>query len=189
MKIIDQLLIAAVGLRVPMPDGAEDVKPYQIVLLVSIADRKIDVLPDGSPRFPAIRDTGHNHNFAMRQAQMERWTPITLPRRGKVEVGGFFVPLLVANVWIHPSQPGTIDSGGQPPFRLELEGGIAVYPPDVPNSARLPLLGLRGLIRNKLRLTFDGEGQHLTLESLPLDALRLPFTSDVCRPRFPNENA
>ena len=75
------------------------------------------------------------------------------------------IPLLGANVWIHPNRPGLIDPSGQPPFCLELKGGIAVYPPDVPNPARLPILGLRGLIRNRLRLTIDGATRALTLES------------------------
>jgi hypothetical protein len=167
MKIIDRLPISEAGWIVPAPDGVEEVKPYQIVVLVSIADEGIVVLPDEAPRFPAILDTGNNHNFAIREAQFGRWAPMILRRTGRVEVGGFSVPLLAADVWIHPNRPGTIDPSGEPPFRLELKGGISVYPPDVPNPARLPILGLRGLIRNGLRLTMDGATRALTLESPP----------------------
>ncbi len=88
-----------------------------------------------------------------------------LRHTGKVEVGGFSVPLLGADVWIHPNRAGAIDPSGQAPFRLELTGGIIVYPPEVPNPARLPILGLRGLIRNKLRLTIDGSSRDVTLEA------------------------
>ena len=42
---------------------------------------------------------------------------------------------------------------------------MIVYPPDVPNPARLPILGLRALIRNGLKLTMDGATQELSLDS------------------------
>jgi hypothetical protein len=165
MRILEQLPISEVGWVVPTPDGVEEAKPFQIILLVSIADQSIIDLPADAPRFPAILDTGLNHNFAMRREQFDRWAPIGVPQVGRVEVQRFSVPLLAANVWIHPNRAGTIEPSGQPLFCLELKGGIAVYPPNVPNPARLPTLGLRGLIRNNLRLTIDGEGRHLTLES------------------------
>ena len=88
-----------------------------------------------------------------------------LPRSGQIQLGTHPIPLRGADVWIHPNRPGAIDPSGSAPFRLELQRGIAVYPPDVPNPARLPILGLRGLIRNGLRLTIDGDGRSLTLES------------------------
>lgn len=165
MKIIDRLPIFEQGWIVPTPDGVEEVKPFQIVVLVSIADEGIIAQPEDAPRLPAVLETGNNHNFAIRQGQFGRWAPTVRTRRGRVEVGGFSVPLVGADVWVHPNRPGTIDPNGQPPFRLELRGGIAVYPPDVPNPARLPILGLRGLIRNRLRMTIDGESKALTLES------------------------
>jgi hypothetical protein len=165
MKIIDRLPIAEVGWIVPTPDGAEEVKPCQIVVLVSIADQGLVALDREAPRFPAILDTGNNHNFAIRQEQPERWAPMILPRTGRVEIGGFSAPVLGANVWIHPNRPGTTDPSGQPPFCLELKRGIIVYPAGVPNPARLPILGLRGLIRNQLRLIIDGASRELTLES------------------------
>ena len=168
MKILDRLPILEAGWIVPTPDGAEEVKPYQIIVLVSIADEGLVVLPDDAPRFPAILDTGNNHNFAIRQEQFERWTPDDPASGGAGSRSG-----------LHPSRSSPPTSGStrtdrarsirvdKPPFRLELQGGIAVYPPDVPNPARLPILGLRGLIRNRLRLTIDGDGR----ESDP----RIPF--------------
>ena len=57
----------------------------------------------------------------------------------------------------HPNQPGQRDQfRNQPPFRLELSQGICIYPKgrDFP---RLPLLGLRTLIRNKLHFSLDAE--------------------------------
>ena len=75
MKIIDQRPISEAGWIVPAPDGLEEVKPYQIVVQVSIADQSTIDLPQDAPRFPAILDTGNNHNFAIRQGHFGRWAP------------------------------------------------------------------------------------------------------------------
>jgi hypothetical protein len=104
-----------------------------------------------------VLDTGNNHNFAIRQEHFARWTGLTLPKRGLVNVGGRTIPLYAANVWIHP------DSGD--PFRLRMEEGIAVYPPDVANPARLPILGLRGLVRNGLMIAIDGKKSEVTIST------------------------
>jgi hypothetical protein len=141
--------------RMVTPDGAVEVLPYQIVVTVSIAARSVIALPTDAPRFPAVLDTGNNHNFAIRHEQLDRWTGLSLPKRGFVNVGGRTIPLYAANVWIHP------DLGE--PSRLRMEEGIVVYPPDVANPARLPILGLRGLVRNGLTLLIDGKTREVTI--------------------------
>jgi hypothetical protein len=88
--------------RVATPDGTAQVMPYQIVVMVTIAGNRVIELPSDAPRFPAVLDTGNNHNFAVRQEQLSRWTGLTLPKRGLVNVGGRTIPLYAANVWIHP---------------------------------------------------------------------------------------
>jgi hypothetical protein len=143
--------------RVATPDGTAEVMPYQIVVMVSIAAKTVMELLSDALRFPAVLDTGNNHNFAIRQEQFARWTGLKLPKRGLVNVGGTTIPLHAANVWIHP------DSGD--PFRLRMEEGIAVYPPDVANPARLPILGLRGLVRNGLMIVIDGKKRELTIST------------------------
>ena len=143
MKILDRLPISEQGWFVPTPDGAEEVRPYQIIVWVSITNLKVVDLPEDALRIPAILDTGNNHNFAIRERHLERWATIMLPRKGWIEVGGYFVPLRAANIWIHPNQPETAEPSPQSPFLLKLEEGIAVYPPHTPNPARLPILGLR----------------------------------------------
>jgi hypothetical protein len=85
--------------------------------------------------------------------------------QGRIEVGGSIVPLLAGSIWIHPNQAGTTEPSGQAPLLLRLKGGIAVYPQDIPNPARLPIRGLRAIIRNRLKLTIDGATRELTLES------------------------
>jgi hypothetical protein len=140
---------------VATPDGTAEVMPYQIVVMVSIAARRVIALPADAPRFPAVLDTGNNHNFAIRHDQFVRWTGLTLPKRGLVNVGGRTIPLYAANVWIHP------DLGD--PFRLRVEEGIVVYPPDVANPARLPILGLRSIVRSGLTLLIDGKTKDVTV--------------------------
>ena len=68
------------------PDGTAGVA-YQIVVMVSIAAKRVIELPSDPPRFPVL-DTGNNHNFAIRQEQFARWTWSSLPKRGLVSVGG-----------------------------------------------------------------------------------------------------
>jgi hypothetical protein len=46
-----------------------------------------------------------------------------------------------------------------------MKEGIAVYPPEVTNPTRLPALGLRGLVRNRLKLVIDGKRREVTLNT------------------------
>jgi hypothetical protein len=66
---------------------------------------------------------------------------------------------------IHSNREITANLSEGLPRALDMDQGIAISPASASNPARLPILGLRGLIRNKLRLTIDGEGRSLTLES------------------------
>jgi hypothetical protein len=80
-----------------------------------------------------------------------------LPQTGRIHERDRYVPLYGANVWIHPNRPGKRDEFcGESPFLLRLEQGISVYP-DSLAFPRLPLLGLRALVRNRLHLTVDPE--------------------------------
>jgi hypothetical protein len=71
--------------------------------------------------------------------------------------------LLKADLWIHPNLPGQIHSSDREPVRLLLKEGIALYPDDGSNHPRLPLLGLRALLDNHLRLTVNGWQRSVTL--------------------------
>jgi len=46
-----------------------------------------------------------------------------------------------------------------------LDGGFAVVPDELPIAPRLPLLGIRVIIGNKLRLLIDGERRQVTLKT------------------------
>lgn len=114
---------------------------------------------------PAILDTGNNHDLAIRREHWDRWLRWEPRRIGQINVGGFTVPLFGAKVWIHPNREGTIDLGEGPPQALEMDHGIAIYPPSASNPARLPILGLRPMIRNNLRITMDRGGRTLSLDA------------------------
>jgi hypothetical protein len=47
--------------------------------------------------------------------------------------------------------------------RLRMEEGIAIYPADVANPARLPILGLRGLVRSGLLIVIGGPSKEVTI--------------------------
>ena len=94
----------------------------------------------------------------------------TLPPAGTVFVGTQKIPLRAGNVWIHPNKPGDRELSGEPPFCLALEEGIGVYPKGMQNPARLPMLGLRGLTRNNLKLLIDGESRRVTLRRAMRDS-------------------
>ena len=106
-----------------------------------------------------------NHNFSIRSEHFERWARLQLRQRGKVRTRGDKVPLLAGSVWIHPNQPGTSDPSEGQPIRLEMHEGLIVYPEDAPNPARLPILGLRALVRNHLTLIIDGKRREVTLKT------------------------
>jgi hypothetical protein len=46
-----------------------------------------------------------------------------------------------------------------------LREGIAIYPDDGSNYPRLPLLGLRAIIKNNLKLVIDGKRKYVSLSS------------------------
>ena len=47
------------------------IRPFQIVVWVTLSVR--DELEKDAPRFPAILDTGHNHNFSIQGSHLLRW--------------------------------------------------------------------------------------------------------------------
>jgi hypothetical protein len=94
---------------VPTPDGEEAVKPFQIIVLVSITVENLRKVSEDAPRVPAVLDTGNNHNFAIRQLQLERWVHLAPPRAGQVQIGDSIVPRFAAGIWIHPNREGTIE--------------------------------------------------------------------------------
>lgn len=159
MKILDRLRYSDEPVTLAVRGEAARVRPYQIVVWVSLSVEGLPVWDPRAPRLPAILDTGHNHNFAIGRGQLLRWAgidPRLLPLRGAIRDKGQRLPLHAADLWLFPNRPGTRDiRDGAEPYRLLVEDGIAVYPDET--APRLPLLGLRALTLNRLRSVIDGD--------------------------------
>lgn len=163
MKILDRLPIFEREEADLSSDGIVTIKAFQIAVSVSLTIKGIAELDPGTPIFPAILDTGNSHNFAIREDQLEGAKLSHISRIGSIRLGGDVLPLIAANVWLHRNRPNTrMLEGGA--YLLELSEGVAVYPQGMPNPARLPILGLRGLVKNNLTLLIDGKQRAVTLK-------------------------
>lgn len=141
-----------------------------IVVWVSISEAGVDKLDPRAPRFPAVLDTGCNHSFVMRERHLIEWAgiqPEYLRKLRPVRIYGSAAPQLAANVWLHANRRGFRDEfSGQPTFQIEAEPGIAIVPDSVgAGNPRLPLLGLRALRWNKLRLKIDGDNCRVNIRT------------------------
>jgi hypothetical protein len=147
----------------------EQVKPTQIILWASLTEVGRDRLDPTTPRFPVILDTGLSHNFSIGEELLSRWAGLdrrSLVKLRDITIGRHVVPLHEAEVWLHPNRPGQRDEfRDRPPFALQLESGIAVYPSEMSATPRLPLLGLRGLQWSQLHLTIDCARRRVTLRT------------------------
>jgi hypothetical protein len=106
------------------------IKADQIIVWVSLAEGGTVNLDPHSPRFPAILDTGHSHNFSIQEQHLIQWAgldPRTLTRHGEIRVGNDLLPLFEVDVWLHANVPGKRESAAsRPAFCLELDNGVAV---------------------------------------------------------------
>jgi hypothetical protein len=171
MIILDRLPFFSDRTEVSVAGGKVKIRPYQIAFWVSLTRKGILALDAGTPRFPVILDTGNNHNFSIHEKHLEDWSGVersTLSRHGWINIGGEKVPLLNADVWIYQNVAKTRDHlKGTDPFRLELPEGIAVYSIRSNLAPRLPTLGLRALVSNRLLFTLDGPKMQVSMLSLP----------------------
>jgi hypothetical protein len=153
MKILDRLPFGERPHMVSVSDEKVDVYRNQIIVWISIRD----ILRP----FPAILDTGHGHNLSIGRRQLERWTGGVVGRIGISEVARKTVVQYAADVQIHGNVPGKAELRGTS-YPLEMPQGISVLEENAP---RLPLIGLRTLGSNKLRLLIDGDRRHVTLKT------------------------
>ena len=171
MIILDRLPFYTEETEVLVSGKNVRVRPYQIVFWASLTRKGVENLPDGTPHFPVILDTGNNHNFSIQEKQLKDWTGLdlaTLVHRSNVRIDGQRVPLFSANVGVHRNVAESRDrlKTGDP-LQLELPEGIAVYPHQQAKAAiRLPTLGLRPLVSNRLLLTVDGVKMRVSLLSI-----------------------
>ncbi len=142
------------------------VKPYQIVVAVSVSLLTLREWDPRMPRFPAIVDTGNNHNLSISRGHLLRWAglpPEALRIIGAIRDRTQRIPLHAASVWLHRNRPGERTLRDREPHPLKLEEGIAVYPDDM--GPRLPVLGLRALTQNQLHVAIDPERKRLSLHT------------------------
>lgn len=145
-------------------------RPFQVIIWVSLHLKGVPELEPNAPRFPAILDTGNNYTFTIMEHQLLRWAGIRselLHVLGPVVLNNVVMERRAASVWIHPNhkdQRHSVRAGSA--YRLELERGIAVYPEQaaVPGP-RLPLLGLRALDENDLDLRIGGRRRRVWLRA------------------------
>ncbi|MBI3461470.1 MAG: hypothetical protein HY000_00185 [Planctomycetes bacterium] len=131
--------------QVDSPTGPVFVRPYQVVVQV-----RLIVRGGPTPRFPAVLDTGHSHNFSITERQLRDWGQTSLPTVRVIRVNGRPVPVANADL--------EIDG-----ILLTLPEGIAVFPEGHPAATRLPLLGLRALVRNRLKTVIDGKNMQVSI--------------------------
>jgi hypothetical protein len=160
------------SLRVP---GGELVfLPDELIVWVSIIPPEIGFDPT-APHFPAVLDTGTNHNLVMRPDhfsnlagfELSAQTPIRdVPIRGR-SIEGATERERKATVAVPKAYDFTIylyrNLKGEraprldmPPLEIEVQGGIVVTP-DTWTLPPLPVLGTRAIRRAGLRLRIDAK--------------------------------
>jgi len=154
MKIIDRLPFADRPHVLTVRGEAVDVYRNQIIVWISIADVQRPL--------PAILDTGHGHNLSIGEGQLKRWSGASLKRIGELEVGHQRVVQYAADVRVHQNLPGRAALQGNS-YPLDMPQGISVF--EEGDAPRLPLIGLRTIVANKLRLLIDGDRRQVTLKT------------------------
>src|SRR6516225_5475833 len=125
MKILNRLPYAAAPTTITIRGETQRMRPYQIIVWVSINVRAMVEWDPRLPQVPAILDTGNNHNFSITRSQLLRWAgiqPEALPPRGTIQEGGQRIPLHAAALWLYPNVPGESQTSGREPHALDLKG-------------------------------------------------------------------
>jgi len=166
VTILNRLPYSADATTLNVRGQAVRVRPFQIVVWVSLNLQQFADWDVRLPRFPAILDTGHTHNFSIGVGQLVRWAgirPEALRLLGAMREGGQRVPLHAARLWLPFNVRGTQEVETREPYHLAVDDGVALYPDET--APRLPLLGLRALTLNRLRSLVDGDRRHVTIRT------------------------
>ena len=145
------------------------VKRHQIIVWVSLAELGLSTLHPETARFPALLDTGCNHNLIILEQQLREWAgihPQYLPRARDTRLFGEHVPQFAANIWLHANESHERDRfANRSPFLLEAYPGIVVLPQTSTTRLRLPLLGMRALERAKLHVAIDCQRHRVSIRT------------------------
>jgi hypothetical protein len=176
--IVHRLPFEDVSRQVQAPSGEFlSIRPRQLPIWVSVTPPEVIVLPNATPVLPALLDTGFNDSFLIQESQLERWANLdllALRQTDVMHVYGSTIPVVAANVWIYRNLRGTwnIDRAVEP-FCLELFPGIGISP-DALGKPRLPLIGMRALMRNRLQTLIDGHNRHVSIRAMEFRSSSLP---------------
>jgi hypothetical protein len=168
--IIRQLPLSDSRTTLPVPGGSVSLKPLQIPLSVSLTSEDQPSFRPGTPRFPALLDTGFNGTVVLQEQHLNQWAGLRreqLVRVSEMTVHGHRVPVYAAQLWLHANVPGAReDSAEGRPFGIRLYPGIAVCPRGL-SQRRLPLLGLRTLLLGDLQVSFRWSALRFSLRTTP----------------------
>jgi hypothetical protein len=156
MRILDRLPIYVEPKLISVQKDVVQVWRNQIIVWISINDL--------SRPFPAILDTGHSHNFAISRNHLARWSGTSLSQIGESKVDGEIVPQFNAEIRIHRNITKRHELRGDW-YLLEMAQGISVMPDESSLAPRLPLLGLKTILSNHLKLVIDGKRNQVSLSS------------------------
>jgi hypothetical protein len=152
------------------------VKGLQIIVWVGITRYPDELLDDNASRIPAILDTGHLHYLILQYVHLIKWAGMPIERVGPLgnrTINHIKVPSRIATIWLQPNLPGSRSLyRGRRALPLVSEEGITIYPEAVVDPEgnlypkdfpRLPVIGMRGLSLNRLRLSIDFGRRHVFL--------------------------
>jgi len=169
VKILDRLPYSKKHSTLIVRQELVTVKPYQIIIWVSLSPSNLREWNPATPAFPAILDVGNNHNFLISQSQVIRWAgiqPEFLRVLGAPRLEGKRLKTHEADVWLHSNWKGRhVMRTDRTPFRLNLDEGIIIRPDEDISRTHLPLLGLRALTDNELVTTIDGAHLEATIRT------------------------
>ncbi len=166
MKILNRMTYGVEHRAVTARETPLRIKPYQIIVWVSISGAELLEWDSRTPSFPALLDTGNNHNFSIKSSQLIQWAgiqPTLLSVLGGVRERGQRLQRHEASLWLHSNCVGTAEKAAREPIRLEVDQGIIIYPDNLSAVPSLPLLGLRALTDNQLRALIDGERRQVSI--------------------------
>jgi hypothetical protein len=154
MRILDRLPFGDRPHIITVGREAVDVHRNQIIVWISIGNL---LRP-----FPAILDTGHGHNRSIGRRRLERWGGVLAEDIGELDIDGMPVTQYAADVHMHRNVPGRAALRGDT-YPLQMPQGISVF--ENGEAPRLPLIGLRTIVSNRLRLLIDGDRREVTLRT------------------------
>lgn len=168
--ILRRLPFFAQETHVVAGDRRIKVRSDQIVVWISIAAESETTWRAGALRFPAILDTGCNHNLVIREDHLAVFAGISLrmlPQSRSLRIQGRRAVELRADLWLHRNRAGRRDEfADRQPYLLNTHEGIAVMEAvEGDDYPRLPLLGLRALRWANLHVWINCRSRHISIST------------------------